>query len=247
MELAKIVKILEEIAPPELADDFDEGRIGLILNLENNVERIAVALDANPYVLKKAADIGADLLITHHTLIFHPINKISRSLVVSLELALGNRISLYSMHTNYDRARGGINDALAVRIRLMNIKSLEMGTIGETEPCDSAELAARISECLKTPVLYAGERKGIRRVMVIGGSGFKDEFLEIARSNSADAFVSSEIKHEILRMNTDLCLIDATHYATESPGMENLCSRLRELLEIEVEFLISFPLLLLLP
>ena len=237
MELAKIVEILEEIAPPELADDFDEGRIGLILNLENDVERITVALDANPYTLKKAADMGADLLITHHTLIFHPINKISKSLAVSLRLALENRISLYSMHTNYDRARGGINDALAARIGLKNIEALEMGIIGEIEPCSSVELASHVSDCLKAPVLYAGEREEIRQVMVIGGSGFKGEFLEIARSHGADAFVSSELKHEVLRMNSDLCLIDATHYATESPGMETLCSRLRELPGIEVEYI----------
>lgn len=237
MELAKIVKILEEIAPPELADDFDEGRIGLILDLKNNIERIAVALDANSYVFKKAANMGADLLITHHTLIFHPINKISKSLAISLRLALENRISLYSMHTNYDRARGGINDALAARIGLENIETLEIGRIGETEPCSSAELASHISECLKAPVIYAGEREEIRRVMVVGGSGYKSEFLQIARSHRADAFVSSELKHEVLRMNSDLCLIDATHYATESPGMETLCSRLRELPGIEVEFI----------
>jgi dinuclear metal center YbgI/SA1388 family protein len=237
LELAKIVKILEEVAPPELADDFDEGRIGLILDLENDVERIAVALDANPYVLAKAADMGASLLITHHTLIFHPINKISKTLAVSLRLALENRISLYSMHTNYDRARGGINDALAARIGLRNIEALEMGIIGEIEPCSSVELASHVSECLKAPVVYAGEREEIRRVMVIGGSGFKGEFLEIARLHGADAFVSSELKHEVLRMNSDLCLIDATHYATESPGMETLCFRLRELSGIEVKFI----------
>ena len=74
MELVNIVEILEKIAPPELADDFDEGRIGLILGMENNIERIVVALDANSYVLKKAAEMRADLLITHHTLIFHAEN-----------------------------------------------------------------------------------------------------------------------------------------------------------------------------
>lgn len=237
MELAKIVKILEGIAPPELADDFDEGRIGLILDLENDIERIAVALDANPYTLTKASDIGASLLITHHTLIFHPINKISKTLAISLKLALENRISLYSMHTNYDRARGGINDTLAARIGLRNIETLEIGRIGEIEPCSSVELAAHVSECLKAPVVYVGEKEEIRRVMVVGGSGFKGEFLEIARSHGADAFVSSELKHEVLRMNSDLCLIDATHYATESPGMETLCTRLSELPGIEVEFI----------
>jgi dinuclear metal center YbgI/SA1388 family protein len=237
MQLVKIVEILEEIAPPELADDFDEGRIGLILGLENNVERIAVALDANPYILKKAADMRADLLITHHTLIFHPVTKISKSLAVSLRLALENEISLYSMHTNYDRAKGGINDALATRIGLKNIETVEIGRIGEIDPCSSDELASHVSNCLQTPVVYAGEREGIRRVMVIGGSGFKVEFLEVARANRVDAFISSELKHEVLLTYGDFCLIDATHYATESPGMENLCSRLRELLGVEVEFI----------
>lgn len=127
MELVKLVKILEEIAPPVLADKFDEGRIGLILGMKKDVKKIAVALDANPYVLEKAAEMGADLLITHHTLIFHPINKISSYLAASLKLALESGISLYSMHTNYDRAEGGINDILAARIGLKNIEILEIG------------------------------------------------------------------------------------------------------------------------
>lgn len=237
MELMKVVEILEEIAPPELAEDFDEGRIGLILNLENNIEKIAVALDASSYTLEKAAEMRANLLITHHTLIFHPINKISKSLAESLRLALDNGISLYSMHTNYDRAEGGINDVLAARLGLKNLKNVEVGRIGEIEPCASAELASNVSKTLQTPVIYAGEKEGISRVMVVGGSGFATEFLEIARANRVDAFISSELKHNILREYEDLCLIDATHYATENPGMEALCSRLREISGLEVEFI----------
>lgn len=237
MELTKIVEILEEIAPPELADDFDKGRIGLILGLKDEVNRIAVALDANSYVLKKAAAIGADMLITHHTLIFHPVNIISKPLADSLKIALENEISLYSMHTNYDRAEGGINDVLAARIGLKNIRPVEIGRIGEIETCSSAELAAHVSDCLQTPVMYAGEKQEIRKVMVVGGSGFRNEFLCIARENDVDAFISSELKHDVLRAHEDLCLIDATHYATENPGMEALCSRLGALLGIEVEFI----------
>jgi dinuclear metal center YbgI/SA1388 family protein len=237
MELKKVIEILEKIAPPDLADPFDEGKIGLILGMENDIKVIAVALDANPSVLLKAAEKKADLLITHHTLIFHPINKISTMLAESLKLALENRISLYSMHTNYDRAEEGINDALAASLGLQSIEAAGMGRIGEIEPCSSAELAAHVSKCLKTPVMYAGEKEGIKRVMAFGGSGFKEEFLEIARANKVDAFISSELKHEVLRMNQDLCLIDATHYATEAPGMKALCSRLRESLDIYVEFI----------
>ncbi|AKB29483.1 metal-binding protein [Methanosarcina siciliae T4/M] len=237
MELKKIIQILEEIAPPELADDFDKGRIGLILGLEGDVKKIAVALDANSYVLKKAAEMKADMLITHHTLIFHPVNIISKYLADSLRIALENGISLYSMHTNYDRAEGGINDVLAARLRLKNIRSTEIGRMGEIEPCSSAELATHVSDCLQTPVMYAGEKEEIRKVMVIGGSGFRNEYLELARKNLVDAVISSELKHDILRAYEDLCLIDASHYATENPGMEALCPRLRNLTGIEVEFI----------
>lgn len=237
MKLTKIVQVLEEIAPPELADDFDKGRIGLILGLKDEVNRIAVALDANSYVLKKAEEMGADMLITHHTLIFHPVNIISKSLADSLKIALENGISLYSMHTNYDRAEGGINDVLAYTLGLKNVRTLEIGRIGEIETCSSSELAAHVSDCLHTPVLYAGEKQDIRKVMVVGGSGFREEFLEIARENGVNAFISSELKHDILRAHEDLCLIDATHYATENPGMEALCPRLRTLLGVEVEFI----------
>jgi dinuclear metal center YbgI/SA1388 family protein len=237
MKLAKIVKTLEEIAPPELSEDFDKGRIGLILGLEDEVNRIAVALDANSYVLKKAAEMEADMLITHHTLIFHPVNIISKPLAASLKIALENGISMYSMHTNYDRAEGGINDALAAALGLKNVSTPEIGRIGEIETCSSAELAAHVSNCLRTPVIYTGDKQEISKVMVVGGSGFRDEFLEIARINEVDAFISSELKHDILRTHEDLCLIDATHYATENPGMEALCPRLRSLLGIEVEFI----------
>jgi dinuclear metal center YbgI/SA1388 family protein len=237
MELEKIVEILEKIAPPELADPFDEGRIGLILGLEKNIEKIAVALDANSDVLKKAADMKADLLITHHTLIFHPVNKILQPLASALKLALEHEISLYSMHTNFDRVEGGINDVLAVKLGLENLKIVEGGRIGEINSCSSSELAAHVSKVLQTPVMYAGERENIKRVMVVGGSGFRTEFLETARENKVEAFVSSELKHDILRTYSQLCLIDATHYATENPGMEALCPRLRELTGLEVEFI----------
>ncbi|MPN13725.1 hypothetical protein SDC9_161049 [bioreactor metagenome] len=73
--------------------------------------------------------------------------------------------------------------------------------------------------------------------MVAGCSCFRNEFLDLARESGVDAYISSELKHDILRANEDLCLIDATHYATENPGMEALCLRLRELLGIDVEFI----------
>lgn len=237
MHLSKIVPVLEKIAPPELAADFDIGRIGLNLDLDNDIKKIAVALDPTDYVLNRASEIDADLLITHHTLIFDPVNSISKNLATSLQIALDNRISLYSMHTNFDRAKGGINDILAKRLGLSNVQELEMGRIGEVPLCSTETLANHVSKSLNTHVLYVGERDDIKRVMVFGGSGFRNEYLEIAKEHGVEAFISSELKHDVIRSREELTLIDATHYATENPGMEELCPRLADLLGLDVEFI----------
>jgi putative NIF3 family GTP cyclohydrolase 1 type 2 len=91
--------------------------------------------------------------------------------------------------------------------------------------------------------MYTGERETIRRVMVFGGSGFKAEYLETARKAGADAYVSSELRHDVIRDFSDLLLIDATHYATENPGMEELAPVLEDKTGIDTEFIDHNPFL----
>lgn len=243
MNLSEIVRKLEVIAPPELAEEFDEGRIGLTLDLKNEVNRIAVALDPTEYTLKRAADIGADLLITHHTLLFHSINSISCKLATHLKIALDNNISLYAMHTNYDRAEGGVNDILAEKLGLKNIEKLDMGCIGEMDPVSRDVFINHVCKSLNTHVQYVGEKEMIAKVMVFGGSGFKGPFLDIANSMKVDAYVSSELKHDVIRNFTDMLLVDATHYATENPAMQALATRLENDLGIDTEFIDHNPLI----
>ncbi|WMW22720.1 Nif3-like dinuclear metal center hexameric protein [Methanolobus mangrovi] len=243
MQLKNIIPILEEVAPPELAEDFDIGRIGLTLNLENDIRKIAIALDPTEYVLNRAAKIGADLLITHHTLIFHSINCIDKKLADSLRIALDNNISLYSMHTNFDKAKGGINDALANRLGLSDIQETPIGRIGTITPCSTETFVNLVSKSLNTHIQYTGNKDEIKKVMVFGGSGFRSEYIETAREYGADAYVSSELKHDIIRSFNDMLLVDATHYATENPGMQNLCPVLADKLKLDVEFIDHDPLI----
>jgi dinuclear metal center YbgI/SA1388 family protein len=225
MNLYELILLLESIAPPSLSEDFDTGRIGLILDRAADVRKIAVALDPTDYVLKKAARIGANLLITHHTLIFDPLNLISKRLSDTLKIAIDNDISIYTMHTNYDKAEGGVNDVLAQLLGLKNLIPLSLGRIGEIEPCSAPEFARIIAKKLDTHVQYTGDRK-IRKVMVVGGSGFRREYIDIALEHGTDALVSGELRHDALRYGGELCLFDATHYATEAPAMKRLCERL---------------------
>ncbi|MCX9084113.1 MAG: Nif3-like dinuclear metal center hexameric protein [Candidatus Methanoperedens sp.] len=225
MNLKYLETLLETIAPPLLAEDFDIGRIGLVLDRGNDIQKIAVALDPTDLVLKEAAHIGADLLITHHTLIFDPINLISKRLSDTLKIAIDNDISIYSMHTNYDKVEGGVNDVLAGLLGLKNIEHLELGRIGTIEPIEVSDFVSFVARELDTNVQYKGQGK-IKKVMVVGGSGFRREYIDIAIENNADALVSGEMRHDAIRHADELCLIDATHYATEAPAMRKLCERL---------------------
>ena len=225
MNLKELIPLLESIAPPELAEDFDTGRIGLVLDRAAEVRKIAVALDPTDHVLKEAARLGANLLITHHTLIFDPVNLISKRLSDTLKIAIDNDISIYTMHTNYDKAEGGVNDVLAELMELNNITPIALGRVGDIKPCSAPEFASFIAKKLDTHVQYAGNRK-IRKVMVVGGSGFRREYIDTALEHGADALVSGELRHDALRYAGELCLFDATHYATEAPAMKRLCGRL---------------------
>ncbi|MDK2948482.1 MAG: hypothetical protein PWQ63_1642 [Methanolobus sp.] len=243
MQLKDVISVLEDIAPPTLAEDFDIGRIGLNLDMQNDIKKIAVALDPTEYVLNRAAMIKADLLVTHHTLIFHAVHCINKELAESLKIALDNGISLYSMHTNFDKAKGGINDALANRLGLSDIQETPIGRIGTIAPYSVDTFVNHVSKSLGTHVMYAGNIDEIKKVMVFGGSGFRSEYIDAARSYGADAYVSSELKHDIIRSYSDMLLVDATHYATENPGMQDLCPVLAERLGIDVEFIEHDPLI----
>ncbi|MCK4937465.1 MAG: Nif3-like dinuclear metal center hexameric protein [Methanosarcinales archaeon] len=225
MRLTQITKFLENIAPPELADESDIGRIGLVLDRGNEVNKIATALDVTGQVLLEAARAGADLLVAHHTPIYEPVNLLSKTLSDTLKIALDNEISIYVMHTNYDRAKGGVNDVLAGLLGLENIRNVDIGRIGDVAPTKTGELARLTAQRLDTHVQYAGDHS-IESVMVLGGSGMRKEYIEMALDAGADALVSGELRHDVIKYSKDISLIDATHYATENPAMRALARRL---------------------
>ncbi|MDV0444847.1 GTP cyclohydrolase 1 type 2 [Methanimicrococcus sp. At1] len=241
MKQEELIQLLEQIAPPEIADDFDNGRIGMILDLlytkNREVKKIAVTLDVTNNVLQKAADFGADILICHHTPLFHPIMTIPEDLAKRLKIAFDNNISIYAMHTNYDNADGGINTVLADMFGLKETCMTDFGIIGTVTPIETEEFVKKVSEKLNTPLLYAGD-KTIRKVMICGGSCLNRHALSIAKANSVDAFLSSELKHsDVLRERGDMTIIDAGHYATENPGMRVLAQRLEKEIGSKTEIL----------
>jgi len=241
MKQEELIQLLEQIAPPEIADSFDEGRIGLIIDLlytkNREINKIAVALDVTMAVLKKAAAFQADILICHHTPLFHPLTMISETLAKRMKIIFDNNLSVYAMHTNYDHAEGGINTVLADMLGLKDRIMTDFGVIGMIEQTTADVFAKNVSDALHAPLVYAGDNP-IQKVMICGGSCFNRHAMTIAREHNVDAFLSSEMKHsDILRERGDMTVIDAGHYATENPGMRVLAEKLEKELAGKAEIL----------
>ena len=224
MDLYSLIETLEAIAPPELAEPIDNGRIGLIARGRDEANSIAVALDPTANVIQKAVQNKADILITHHTLIWSPITKVPLRIQKQLTLILENDLSFYVLHTNYDAAPGGVNDVLAKLVGLQDIEKFGIGRRGTIDPVSTVDFVKHVALKLGTNVLFTGGGI-VENVAVIGGSGFGAT--EEAIAAGVDALLSAELKHDAIRCaEGQLSLIDATHYATEAPAMQILAQRL---------------------
>ncbi|TAJ44730.1 Nif3-like dinuclear metal center hexameric protein [Methanofollis fontis] len=219
MHSADLVAHLEAIAPPGLAEEYDDGRIGLIVEGKEDIETVCCALDATPSVAREASRRGADLLVVHHTPIWEGVTAIRGGLAATLTPLLQTGTALYVMHTNFDRAPGGVNDTLAALLGLTDRCPMTMGCVGRcTRTLD--EMAAAIGGNVRV----WGECGDPERIGIVAGSGFDPALIAEAAALGADAFLSSELKHHVARTAPIPC-IESTHYALEAPAMQALSRR----------------------
>ena len=146
-------------------------------------------------------------------------------------------IALIAMHTNFDAAENGVNDALAAELGLSNVIAHESGMrIGDIEEKQLADLAGDVERRLGGVVRRYGNTGDIvRRVAVMGGSG--GDYASVALANGADAFITGEIGyHYALDMyDRGMCVLEAGHAATELPAVGLLAEKLKGLgMELDV-------------
>ena len=234
MKIAEILEICEQIAPFCTAEDYDN--VGLLAGSpEMDVNAALLSLDLTMDTIDEAERAGASLIITHHPILFHARKNLRED---DPEGALLCRLirsgrALIAMHTNFDKAQGGVNDALCEALGLS-----EAGHIGEflcagllPREMTAAEFAAWAGEKLHAvvrPYVPMGYAKPIRRVAVCGGAG--GEFWEEAAAFGADAFLTGEIRHHemLAAMQQGLPLFEAGHYETEQIAISSLANRLQK-------------------
>jgi dinuclear metal center YbgI/SA1388 family protein len=219
MDVQAFIEEMEQLAPPVLAEDFDVGKIGLIVEGNPEFSTVCCALDATPAVVKEAVRRKAGMLVVHHTPIWTPLTAVRGSTAALMRDVLSAGMNLWVMHTNYDRANEGVNDALAEFLSLSDVSPMSLGRIG-TCTISPAEISRRLGGNLRV----WGNLVSVRRLAVVAGSGFDPEFLAEAKEKGADALLSAEMKHAVAR-SAPLPCIEATHYALEAPAMVRLAAR----------------------
>ena len=221
-----ILQALDKKAPFSLAEEWDN--VGLLIgSADHEVSRVLVTLDATVGAIEAAKAVGAELIVTHHPVIFSPLKELDSNGIPYALAAAG--IDVISVHTNADKANGGVNDVLAARLGLNDLRTTEdgfcrIGTLGE--PTDATSFAKTVAETLDTAV-RVNDGGLIRTVAVCGGSG--GDFIT-PLAGEIDAFVSGEVRHhQWLEANAlGVTVVEAGHYATEVPIVDTLCEWLNE-------------------
>lgn len=236
-KLYEIIDLLNKNIPFDIKEEWDN--VGLIIGDRNKeINKILIALDCTYDVLLEAIKIDADLIITHHPLIFGGIKNIdfNTPLGIKIRELIRSEIDLISLHTNFDKVENGTSDTLSKILGLKNIQNLtddefSLGKIGETDPVSLKAFISFVKEKLNLDfVKYIGnDEKVIKKVAVVSGSGC--EFYIDAKQQGADLLITSEIKHHIgiEAMESDIALIDAGHFETENVALKTLKNMLEEL------------------
>ncbi len=239
-KVTDIIRIMETIAPVSLSEEWDNS--GLQVGKKDwKVRNIWVSLDPSVEVVSQACKENVDLLITHHPLIFSPLNTIDFETPVGsvVYLAAQHKMAIFSAHTNLDSVSGGLNDVLSKKIGLSKPKVLRMiqntqdglGRVGELEEAIPVEtLVKRIKKSLGIKsIKVAGKiASDVRKVAVCSGSGsslMRDFF-----SSNAQVYISGDLRYHDARAAEEAgrVLIDIGHFESEHLIVNVLANQLRE-------------------
>lgn len=226
-----LMEYLEQWAPVALAESWDNPGL-LVGDGEAEVKKVLVALDVTDAVISEAEELGANWIVTHHPMLFSAMKQITTSTPNGRRILrmAKDGIQHYAMHTNLDIAFGGTNDVLAQVAGLSQVEVLSpsceqngkengLGRIGVLEQeMAFADFADELRKKLGlTHINIVGDRnKRVRRVALCTGSGM--DFLMDAVKKGADVYISGDIRfHESQKaLDAGICLVDATHYASEN-------------------------------
>lgn len=224
MTVKKLYELLCERIPAELSCEWDNDGIMCASDFSAEVSRVLIALDVTEEIVDYAIRSNFDLIISHHPLVFKPIDRITEENHISRKLIklISNNVSVFSFHTRADKVAGGVNDLFAEAIGLVDVMPFGedgLGRIGNlSEERELEDFAADVKlQLAADSVRYADAYNTVKRVALVGGDG--KDYVKDAIAAGADTYVSGRLSYNVMEEAPDMGinLIEAGHYFTEFP------------------------------
>lgn len=222
---------IDSLAPFDSQEAFDHSGLQAG-HPERPVSGILLALDVTPAVIKEAEALGASLIISHHPLIFDPIDSVRLDLYVPrvLEMLMKSGLGLISAHTNLDKSPCGGGAAMLRKMKLGNIRPCDDYTLCGDFPREvtAREAQKLIGGALGTAVLRYGAGDKRIKVLAAAGGAYSEGF-SAALSCGADALLTGEVRHHhaVEAAAAGLVLFEGGHFATERLMMDALAQGLQ--------------------
>ena len=237
MKVKDIISTIEDFAPLSIQEKWDNSGL-CIGSPEDSVSSILLGLDCTPELVDEAIACGADMIVTHHPLIFSGLKKISSDDLVGAAVikAVKAGISIYAAHTNADKVLAGVSGAMAARLGLKDVRILDedgegtgLGVVGELpEPLTAEHAIELVKERFSLKVVKSSRlvQGKISRVALCGGSG--GSLIGAAKAAGAQLYISGDSSYHNFFTPEGFMLMDLGHYESEIEILDILFSLIRK-------------------
>ena len=232
-----VAKVIEDFAPLSIQEGWDNSGL-CIGSPDATVTSVLLGLDCTPELVDEALACGADMIVTHHPLIFSGLKKISPEDQVGEAVikAIRAGISIYAAHTSADKVIAGVSGAMASRLGLQNVSILDedgdgtgLGVVGDLpQPLSADEAVTLVKERFGLKVMKASRPVDgkISRVAMCGGSG--GSLIKAAMASGAQLYISGDISYHNFFTKEGFMIMDIGHYESEIEIVDILFSLLRK-------------------
>ena len=237
MKVKDIIKVIEEFAPLSIQEGWDNSGL-CIGSPEDEVNSVLLALDCTPALVDEAIQCGADMIVTHHPLIFSGLKRICPEDLIGETVIKAVRagIAIYAAHTNADKVLEGVSGAMAARLELENVQVLEpdgdgtgLGVVGDLkEPLSGHQMLEVIREKFKPGAIRSSNPLDckVTRVAMCGGSG--GSMISAAKKAGAQVYISGDISYHNFFTPEGFMIVDIGHYESEIEIVDILFSLIKK-------------------
>ena len=237
MKVKYIIGVIEDFAPLGLQEKWDNSGL-CIGSPEDEVSSVLLGLDCTPELVDEAVACGADMIVTHHPLIFSGLKKISAEDPVGEAVIKAVRagISIYAAHTSADKVLAGVSGAMAARLGLENVAILDedgegtgLGVVGDLpQPLTASEAVELVKSRFGLKAMRASRpvEGMISRVAMCGGSG--GSLIGAAKASGAQLYISGDISYHNFFTTEGFMLMDIGHYESEIEIVDILFSLIKK-------------------